>query len=143
MLDTYLNNKFFTLYFFPFLLGCLSVFSFQPFNFSIINFFIMPFFFYLLIFIKKKSKGTYIVRPYKKNFFIFGTSFGFGFYLAGIHWINHSLTFDENFKILIPFGLIIIPLFLSLFFSVIITFIGPLLNLDLKSIFFLSGSLAF
>ena len=143
MLDTYLNNKFFTLYFFPFLLGSLSVFSFQPFNFSIINFFIMPFFFYLLIFIKKKSKGTYIVRPYKKNFFIFGTSFGFGFYLAGIHWINHSLTFDENFKILIPFGLIIIPLFLSLFFSVISTVIGPLLNLDLKSIFFLSGSLAF
>ena len=31
----------------------------------------------------------------------------------------NSLTFDDNFKILIPFGIILIPLFLSLFFGTV------------------------
>ena len=39
------------------------------------------------------------------------------FSFFGIYWIAHSLTFDESFKFLIPFSLILIPLFLSLFFS--------------------------
>ena len=69
--------------------------------------------------------------------------FGFGFYLSGIHWITNSLTFDENFKILIPFGLILIPLFLSLFFSITTLIIGPFLNLNFQSILLFSGGLAF
>ena len=36
---------------------------------------------------------------------------GFGFYLSGLSWITNSLTFDDNFKIFIPFALIFIPLF--------------------------------
>ena len=127
----------------PFLLGSLTVFSFQPFNFTIINFLILPSLFYLIIFIKKKSKNIYRKKPFKKNLFFFGTSFGFGFYLSGIHWITNSLTFDESFKILIPFGLIFIPLFLSLFFSIVILIVGPLLNLNFTSILLLSGGLAF
>ena len=63
--------------------------------------------------------------------------------LSGIHWITNSLTFDENFKILIPFGLILIPLFLSLFFSIIILLIGPFLKMKFSINFFFSGFLSF
>ena len=75
--------------------------------------------------------------------FIFGLSFGFGFYLSGISWITHALTFDENFKILIPFALIFIPLFLSLFLGFTILLIGPYLKLNFSSILIFSASLAF
>ena len=142
MVEQYLNNRLIVLYIIPFLLGLLTVFSFQPFNFSIINFFILPIFFYLIVFIKKKSKSTYRIKPYRKNLFIFGTIFGFSFFLSNIHWITNSLTFDENFKILIPFGLILIPLFLSLFFSLITIIVGPLLSLNFPSIILFSASLA-
>ena len=142
MTTRYLDNRFFTLYFLPFLIGALSTLSFQPFNLFFINFLILPIFFYLIVYIKKKSKSIYRKKPFKKNLFIFGSAFGFGFYLSGIHWITHSLTFDENFKILIPFGLIFIPLFLSLFISVITFLVGPYLNLNFQSIILLSSSLA-
>ncbi len=136
MFDKYLNNRLIVLYIIPLTLGAVTVFSFQPFNFTIINFLVLPIFFYLIHYINKKSKGIYRKKPYRKNFFIFGTSFGFGFYLSGIYWINNSLTFDESFKILIPFGLIVLPLFLSLFFSIITLLIGPYINLNFRSLFF-------
>tara|TARA_B100001059_G_C17832997_1_gene585963 strand:- start:749 stop:2311 length:1563 start_codon:yes stop_codon:yes gene_type:complete len=143
MINKYLSNRSLVLYFIPFILGCLTVLSFQPFNYTFVNFIILPFIFYFIIFIKKKSKSKYRKKPYYKNLFILGTSFGFGFYLSGLHWITHSLTFDENFKFLIPFALILIPLFLSLFFSIIIILIGPYLNLNYSSILIFSGALAF
>ena len=87
----YLDNRFLILFLLPFLIGSLSVLSFQPFNFTLINFFVLPIFFYLLVYIKKKSKSIYRKKPYKKTYF-FGTAFGFGFYLSGIHWITNSLT---------------------------------------------------
>ena len=102
MLEKYLNNKFLILYLIPFLIGSLSVLSFQPFNITFFKFFYPSNFFFLIIFIKKKSKSVYRKKPYKINLFILGTSFGFGFYLSGIHWIVNSLTFDEGFKVLIP-----------------------------------------
>ena len=142
MVEQYLNNRLIVLYIAPFILGLLTVFSFQPFNFSILNFFILPLFFYLIVFIKKKSKSTYRKKPYRKNLFIFGTIFGFSFFLSNIHWITNSLTFDENFRFLIPFGLILIPLFLSLFFSLITIMVGPVLSLNLSSIIIFSASLA-
>ena len=142
MVEQYLNNRLIVLYIAPFILGLLTVFSFQPFNFSILNFFILPLFFYLIVFIKKKSKSTYRKKPYRINLFIFGTIFGFSFFLSNIHWITNSLTFDENFRFLIPFGLILIPLFLSLFFSLITIMVGPALSLNLSSIIIFSASLA-
>ena len=142
-MESFLNNRFYTLYLLPFTLGSLTVFSFQPFNLSLINFIVLPIFFYLAVYIKKKSKGTYRKKPFRKNLFIYGTAFGFGYFLSGIHWITHSLTFDESFKILIPFGLILIPLFLSLFFSLVTLIIGPFLKLNFLSIIIFSGSLAF
>ncbi len=143
MFEKYLNNRFLTLYFFPLIIGSLSVLSFQPFNFSIINFLILPLSFYLIVFIKKKSQSIYRKKPFRKNLFIFGTSFGFGFYLSGLYWITNSLTFDENFRFLIPLGLILIPLFLSLFFSLTLVIIGPFLNLNFISIFLYSAALGF
>ena len=142
MIDKFLNRRFIVLYLLPFFLGSLTLFSFEPFNFSIINFIILPILFYLIVYINKRSKNIYRKKPYKKNFFILGTFFGFGYYLGGIHWIINSLTFDESFKFLIPIGLILIPLFLSLFFSILIVVIGPLLNFNIGSIFLLSGGLA-
>ena len=143
MIEKYLNNRFLVLYIFPFILGSLITFSFAPFNFTITNFIVLPIFFYLLNFINKKSKTTYRKRPYKKNLFIFGIAFGFGFYLSSISWITNSLTFDENFKFLIPFALILIPLFLSLFVGLTTVIIGQYLKLDFPSILLFSLGLAF
>ena len=142
MLEKYLNNRFFILYFLPFCIGSLSVLSFSPFNFTWINFIIFPFFFYLIIYINKKSKSIYRKKPYKKNLFLFGLLFGFGFYLSGISWISNSLTFDENFKILIPFALVLVPLFLSLFTAIIVVLVGTHLKYNVASILLFSGSIA-
>ena len=81
MLDKYLSNRFFILYLIPFVVGLLTVFSFQPFNITLLNFFILPIFFYLTVYINKKSKSTFRKKPYRKNLFISGSLFGFGFYL--------------------------------------------------------------
>ena len=142
MLDKYLNNRFLILYFTPFIIGLLTVFSFQPFNITLINFLILPIFFYLTVYINKKSKSTFRIKPHRKNLFIFGILFGFGFYLGGISWITNSLTFDENFKVLIPFAFVLIPLFLSLFVGFVTLLIGPFLNYNFSSIFIFSAALA-
>ena len=63
--------------------------------------------------------------------------------MSGISWITNSLTFDENFKILIPFALILIPLFLSFFMAVTIFLIGPSLKLNFSSVLIFSTSMAF
>ncbi len=143
MLNKFLNNRFYVLYLTPFIIGSLSTLSFQPFNLTILNFIILPILFGLVVYINKKSRTIYRKKPYKKNFFISGLLFGFGFYLTGISWISHSLTFDDNFKILIPFAILFIPAFLSLFMALTIFFIGPHLKFNFVSIFFFSGSIAF
>tara|TARA_B100000575_G_scaffold258867_1_gene230756 strand:+ start:503 stop:2062 length:1560 start_codon:yes stop_codon:yes gene_type:complete len=143
MVKKLFDNRYFILYFLPFLIGSLSVLSFQPYNFTIINFIIFPAFFYIIVFISKKSQSVYRKKPFKINLFIFGLFFGFGFYFSGVSWIVHSLTFDDNFKILIPFGLIFIPLFLSLFIAIPVLLIGPSLSLNFSSLIIFSGSLAF
>ena len=142
MIEKYLNNRFYTLYLIPFLIGSLAILSFHPFNITIVNLLIFPLFFYLIIYINKKSKSVYRKKPQRKNIFIFGLLFGFGFYLSGISWITNSLTFDENFEVLIPFALIFIPIFLSLFIALPITFIGPYLTFNFPSVLFFSGILA-
>jgi len=143
MIEKYLNNRFLVLYLLPFLIGCLATLTFQPYNFTFINFVILPALFALTAHINKKSKAIYRSRPYKKNLFIFGLLFGFGFYLSGISWITNSLTFDPNFKFLIPFTVIFIPLFLSLFIALTILCIGPYVKFDLPSLIIFSGGLAF
>ncbi len=143
MINKILNNRLIMIFCFPFCFGALTVLSFQPFNFSYINFILFPLFFSLIVFVSKRTKNIYRKRPYKKNLFFIGLMFGFGFYLSGIYWITYSLTFDESFKILIPFALILIPLFLSLFMGLTILIIGPFINYNISSILLFSGSYAF
>jgi len=143
MLKIFLNNRFVVLYFIPFVIGSVSVLSFEPFNLTIINFIILPILFYLIVFINKKSKGVYRKKPYKKNLFLLGLLFGFGFYFSGISWITNSLTFDDDFKFLIPFALILIPLFLSLFTAFTTLLVGPHLKFNFTSLLIFSGSMAF
>ena len=140
MLSKFLDSRLLVLYITPFILGLLSVFSFQPFNFSIINFFILPTIFLLTLYVKKKSKSTYRKKPYLKNLFLLGFMFGFGFYLSGIYWISYSLTFDENFKFLIPFAIILIPLFLGLFLGLTTLIVGQFLHYNFSSILLFSAS---
>ncbi len=142
MINLILNSRFAILYIIPFLLGGLSVFSFQPFNFSIINFFLFPLLFLLIVYINKKSKSIYRKRPYNINFFIAGLIFGFSFYFSGIFWISYSLTFDESFKVFIPFFIILVPLFLGLFMGFTILTVGRFLSLDITSLLLFSGSIA-
>jgi len=142
MLEKILNNRYLVLYVIPLCLGSLSVLSFQPFNFSFINFLILTSFFLLLVNIKKRSKSVYRKKPYRKNLFLSGFTFGFGFYLSGIFWISYSLTFEENFKFLIPFVLIIIPLFLGLFYGLTTLIVGQFISYNFRSLLLFSGSLA-
>ena len=143
MFEKILDNRFLVIYLLPFCIGALTVFSFQPYNFTYINFILLPMLFALVVFVSKRTKNVYRKRPYKRNLFLIGFIFGFGFYLSGIYWIAYSLTFDESFKILIPFYIIIIPLFLGLFMGLTILIIGPYINYNIFSVFLFSGSYAF
>ena len=80
MISKILNSRFLILYAIPFLLGSSTVFSFEPFNFTLINFFYFTIFFYLIVYIKKNLKAYIEKDRIKKNLFIFGTLFGFGFF---------------------------------------------------------------
>ena len=119
-----LNNKFFVIFFAPFLLGALTIFGFAPYNITFINFFTFSFLLFLISLVKKKTETRYIKKKSNRYFFYLGSSFGFGFFLLGNHWISISLTHDEMFRGLIPFALILIPLFLSLFFGLAILISG-------------------
>jgi apolipoprotein N-acyltransferase len=94
------------------ILGAVSSLSLPPYNYLIINFFTFSAFF---IFLFKKSKIT----QSKKHFFIYGWLFGFGYFLSSLYWISISLTFDQNFKFLIPIALILVPLFLGIFYGLV------------------------
>ena len=142
MLNKILNNRTIILYLLPFTLGLMTVFSFQPFNLSFINFFILPIFFLLIVYVRKKSKSVYRKKPYRKNLFLIGLGFGFGFYLSGIFWIAYSLTFDDSFKFLIPFAVILIPLFLSIFIGLTTLIVGQFLSYNFSSLLLFSGSFA-
>ena len=133
------RNRFLNLFFFPFCIGSLSVLSFAPFNYTFINFLIFPLLYLILLNIKKKSKSKFRKKPFLINCFLSGFFFGFGFFLFGNYWISNSLTFDDSFKILIPFSLILIPALLALFYSFATTISGYLINNTISSIFMFSS----
>ena len=128
-----LDNRIFILFISPFIIGMLGALSFAPFNFTLINFVIIPTFFLLLSFVNKKSKSKYRKKPYLKNLFFVGYFFGIGFFLSNTYWISHSLTFDENLKVLIPFSVILIPLGLGLFFGLASLIVGPFIKNNYSS----------
>jgi len=143
MILNFLDSRLFLIFLFPFTLGTLTVFSFQPFNLSFINFAIIPILFLLTTYVQKKSKNTYRKKPYLLNLFFIGYLFGVGFFLTGTHWISSALTFDETFKFLIPISIIGLPLFLGIFFGIGNLIVGPFLKNNFTSILLFSSSLAF
>ena len=92
------------------LLGFFSSLSLPPFNYILINFLTFSFFYILLIRIFEIIKN-------KKLFFLYGWLFGLGYFTSNLYWISISLTFDESFKFLIPFSIILVPAFLALFYG--------------------------
>ena len=118
------NNKFFVIFFLPFILGAITVLGFAPYNLTIINFFTFSILLFLILEVKKRTQSKYRKKKSNRYFFYLGCAFGFGFFLLGNYWISISLTHDDMFKGLIPFALILIPLFLSLFFGLAILFVG-------------------
>ena len=98
----------------------ITTLSLPPFNYFYLNFLTFPLFFIFLI---KKSN----LHNNLKFFFIYGWSFGFGYFLTNLYWISISLTFDQNFKFLIPFTVIFIPGFLAIFYG-FVTIIFKILN---------------
>ena len=99
------NNLIFSILFI--LLGIISSFSLPPYNFFFLNFISLPILFLLF---QTKKKNAF------KSFCV-GIFFGFGYFFSNIYWINHSLTFDNSFKFLIPISLFLIPLLLAIFYG--------------------------
>jgi len=137
-LNTFLNNKFFVIFIAPFLLGAITILGFSPFNLTFVNFFTFSALLFLISIIKKKTYARYKKRKSKRYFFYLGCAFGFGFFLFGNYWISISLTHDDMFIGLIPFSLILIPLFLSLFFGLAIFTVGPFCEKNIHFILFFS-----
>ena len=96
-------------YVYIFCLGILSSFSLPPYNFFLINFFTFTALFVFLI--KQKNNLN------KVEYFLNGWMFGFGYFTSSLYWITISLTFDQTFRILIPFAFLLIPLFLAVFYG--------------------------
>ena len=95
-----------------FFLGILSSFSLPPYNFFFLNFITFP----LVYLIIKKYNNN------KIKIFFLGWSFGFSYFISSLYWISYSLTFDDIFKPLIPFSIILLPLILGIF-TALATFI--------------------
>ena len=93
-------------------LGAATSLGLPPFNFIIINFFTLSLLFGFLL---KRSKET----KNKKIFFFYGWFFGFGYFISNLYWISISLTFDQNFKFLIPITIFLIPAFLAIFYGIV------------------------
>jgi len=129
-----LNRKLFVIFLAPLLLGAITVFGFAPYNLTFVNFFTFSILLFLILNIKKKTKSIYRKKKSNRYFFYLGCAFGFGFFLFGNYWISISLTHDETFENLIPFALILVPLFLSLFFGIAILIVGSFAD---KKIFFI------
>ena len=125
-----MKKKFYIEAIFLISLGLLTSLSLPPLNYFIINFLTFSLFYFFLV--KKLSENKN-----KKIFFIYGWLFGFGYFVSNLYWISISLTFDENFKFLIPLTIILIPGFLSLFYGLISYFFIILKPKENLSSFFL------
>ena len=113
-----------------FILGVISSLSLPPYNLFIVNFFTFSIFFSFL-FKELENETNY------KKFFFYGWMFGFGFFSTNLYWITISLTFEDQFILLIPFALILIPSFLAIFYGLITIVFKLLRPKNLISAFFL------
>ena len=123
-------KKFYIESIFLVLLGALTSLSLPPFNYLIINFLTLSLFYVFLV-------NKFNLKKNKKFFFLYGWFFGFGYFVSNLYWVSISLTFDESLKFLIPFTIILIPTFLSLFYALITFFFAVLKPKKNISSFFL------
>ncbi len=127
-----MKNKFYIELIYLILLGVLTSLSLPPFNYVVINFLTFSLFYIFLI----KKIDFY---KNKKIFFLYGWFFGFGYFVSNLYWISISLTFDQNFKFLIPFTILLIPGFLALFYALVAYLFAVLKpNKSLSSFFLFS-----
>ncbi|OCW76386.1 hypothetical protein AKH19_05265 [Pelagibacteraceae bacterium GOM-A1] len=119
-MNSILENKTF-IFLICLLLGILTSFSLPPYNLFFFNFLTLPLLLYILVnYVNNKAISFFV-----------GWIFGFGYFISNLYWITNSLTFDVNFKFIIPFALILIPLFLGLFYG-LATFLCNFFNLKNK-----------
>ncbi len=110
-----MNKKIYIEFIFLIILGVITSLSLPPFNYLLVNFFTFSLFFVFLI--RKLDKHKNI-----KLFFFYGWLFGFGYFASNMYWISISLTFDQNFRTLIPLTTILIPSFLAIFYGLVPSF---------------------
>ena len=125
------KNKNYIFFFIPFILGFFTSFSFSPYNLIFINFLTFPVLLYLLN-VGKKFKLN------NKYFFLIGWFFGFGYFLSGLYWISISLTYEEIFKYLIPFAVILVPAFLAIFYGISTLILKKFVSKKISFILFFS-----
>ena len=75
-----LNNKFFVIFFAPFLLGAITILGFAPYNLTFINFFTFSILLFLILEVKKKTQSKYRKKKSNQYFYYLGCAFGFGFF---------------------------------------------------------------
>ena len=113
-----------------FFLGAISSYSLPPYNNYIINFITFSLFFIFVFNTRKKTR-------HNKFFFNYGWYFGFGYFLFSLYWIVISLTFDQNFKFLIPVAIILLPAFLAIFYGLITYLFSFFYSKNVVSSFFI------
>ena len=127
-----MKNKFYIELIYLILLGVLTSLSLPPFNYVAVNFLTFSLFYIFLI---KKIE----FYKNKRIFFLYGWLFGFGYFVSNLYWISISLTFDQSFKFLIPFTIILIPGLLALFYALVAYLFAVLKpNKSLSSFFLFS-----
>ena len=127
-------KKNFLNYLYIFSLGAISSYSLPPYNFFIINFITFSLFF-IFLFNKKKETDKNIF------FFKYGWYFGFGYFLFSLYWIAISLTFDQNFKILVPLAVFLMPAFLAIFYGLMTYLFSIIYSKNVVGSFFIFTTL--
>ena len=125
------KNKNYIFFFVPFILGFFTPFSFSPYNLIFINFITFSALLYFLN-VGKKFKLN------NKYFFLIGWFFGFGYFLSGLYWISISLTYEEMFRYLIPFAVILVPAFLAIFYGISTLILKKFVSKKISFILFFS-----
>ena len=117
------------------ILGMITSLSLPPFNYFILNFFTFTLFFLFLIKKSEQHKKLFL-------FFLYGWLFGFGYFVTNLYWISISLTFDQNYKSLIPLTIFLIPGFLAIFYG-LVPFFFRIFKPSSTAVSFLTFSLIF
>tara|TARA_Y100000590_G_scaffold452259_1_gene595084 strand:- start:67012 stop:68628 length:1617 start_codon:yes stop_codon:yes gene_type:complete len=112
------NLSFSKILFILFILGIFSSLSLQPFNLLFLLFICLPGFIKICdIFLYNQSK---ITKYFLIKIFLLGWSFGFGYFLLSLYWVNISYLNDiEKYYLFIIPSIILLPGFIAIFYGLI------------------------